>query len=133
MKLESKIGKLNERDEKVYNFITDFNNFKHLIPEGKVKNWKSDKDSCSFTIDLIGDIGFKILEKQPFSLVKLTNQEDNKTEFSLWVQLKQMEANDTRVKLTMDVKLNPFMEMMAKKPLQEFLDKLVDQMEQYKF
>lgn len=133
MKLESKIGKIAAQDEKVYGFITDFNNFKHLIPEGKVKNWKSDENSCSFTVDPIGDIGFKIIEKQPFSLVKLTNQDGSKIDFSFWVQLKQVESNDTHVKLTMDVKLNPFMEMMAKKPLQEFLDKLVNQMELYKF
>jgi carbon monoxide dehydrogenase subunit G len=133
MKLESKIGKLTVNDEKVYGFITNFNNFKHLIPDGKVKNWQSDENSCSFTVDPVGDIGFIIIEKQPFSLVKLGNKEGNKIEFNFWVQLKQVESNDTRIKLTMEVKLNSFMEMMAKKPLQEFLDKLVDQMEQYKF
>lgn len=133
MKLESKIGKLAVQDEKAYNFITNFNNFKHLIPEGKVKNWLSDENSCSFSVDPIGDVGFKIIEKEPFKLVKLSNQEKTKIDFFLWVQLKQVENNDTRVKLTMEVKLNPFMEMMAKKPLQEFIDKLVDQMEQYNF
>jgi carbon monoxide dehydrogenase subunit G len=133
MKLESKIGKIAAQDEKVFSFITNFNNFKHLIPESKVKNWQSDEDSCSFTVDPIGDIGFKIIEKQPFNLLKLTNKEGQKIEFNLWVQLKQIESNDTRVKLTMEAKLNPFMEMIAKKPLQEFLDKLVSQMEQYHF
>jgi carbon monoxide dehydrogenase subunit G len=133
MKLESKVGKVPASDEKIYSFLTNFNNFRHLIPEDKVKNWISDEESCSFTVAPIGNIGFKIIEKQPFSLIKLTNQDGNNLDFNFWVQLKQIETNDTHVKITMDVKLNPIMEMMAKKPLQEFLDKLVDQMALYQF
>jgi carbon monoxide dehydrogenase subunit G len=41
--------------------------------------------------------------------------------------------NDTRVKLTLEADLNPMVQMMAKKPLKEFLDKLIDQLEKYNF
>jgi carbon monoxide dehydrogenase subunit G len=133
MKLESKIGKVSYSDEKVYNFLTDFNNFKNLIPEDKVSNWKSDENSCSFSVNPIGETGIKIIEKDPFKLVKLKSIESDKFNFTFWVQLKMLEEKDTRIKLTLQADLNPMVQMMAKKPLQEFLDKLIDQLEKYSF
>jgi hypothetical protein len=38
---------------------------------------------------------------------------------------------DTRIKLTIQADINPMVQMMAKKPLQNFLDLLVDQLEKY--
>lgn len=133
MKLESKIGKVSYSDEKVYNFLTDFNNFKNLFPADKVSNWKSDENSCSFSVNPIGETGIKIVEKDPFKLVKLKSLENDKFNFTFWVQLKMLEEKDTRIKLTLEADLNPMIQMMAKKPLQEFLDKLIDQLEKYNF
>ena len=133
MKLESKIGKIENTDERVYNFLTDFNNFKHLIPADKIKNWQSDETSCSFTIDPIGNTGVKVIEKEPYKLIKLTNLEESKMDFTFWVQLKMLSETDTRIKLTLEANLNPMIQAMAKKPLQEFLDKLVDQLSKYNF
>lgn len=133
MRLESKIGKIESTDERIYNFLTDFNNFRELIPSDKLQNWQADESSCRFTINPIGETGVKIIEKQPFKLIKLTGIEESKFDFKLWVQLKQLQEKDTRIKLTLEADLNPMFQMMAKKPLQEFLDKLVEQLSKYSF
>lgn len=133
MKLESKIGKIESSDQKIYEFLTNFNNFQQLIPADKIKDWEADENSCSFSIDPVGKTGFKIIEKEPYKMVKLTNKEQTAYNFFFWVQLKQVEENQTAVKLTMDVDLNPMMQMMAKKPLQNFLDTLVDQLKKLNF
>lgn len=133
MRLESKIGKINNSDERIYNFLTDFNNFKNLIPQDKVENWESDEDSCRFSIHPIGQTGIKILEKEPYKLIKLTSLDESKFNFIFWAQLKPAGELSTHIKLTLEVQLNPMMEVMAKKPLQEFLDKLVDQLARYPF
>ena len=128
MKLESKIGKIEKPDEQIYNFLSDFNNIKTLIPSDKIENWESDEDSCSFSISPIGKTGIKIAEKEPHKLIKFTSSEESQYQFFFWLQLKQVAENDTRIKLTIEVKINAMVEMMAKKPLKEFLDKLVDQL-----
>ena len=133
MRLESKIGKLYYSDERIYNFLTDFNNFKHLIPPDKVKNWQSDDSSCRFTIDPVGETGVRIVEKEPHKLIKLANLEESKLNFFFWVQLKMVAENDTRIKLTIEAEISPMIQMMAKKPLQDFLDKLVDQLSKFTF
>lgn len=133
MKLESKIGSIPYSNEKVYNFLTNFNNFKTLIPQDKITNWQSDEDSCRFTVNPIGDTGVRIIEREPNKLIKLKGIEESKFDFTFWMQLKSVDENDTRMKLTLEASLNPMLEMMAKKPLQEFLDKVIGQLEQFKF
>ena len=102
-------------------------------PADKIKNWQSDETSCSFTVDPIGNTGVKIIEKEPYKLIKLTNLEESNMNFTFWVQLKMLSETDTRIKLTLEANLNPVIQTMAKKPLQEFLDKLVDQLTKYSF
>jgi hypothetical protein len=44
-----------------------------------------------------------------------------------------VEESDTKIKLTLEPKLNAMMMAMVKKPLQDFVDMLVDQMEKLEF
>jgi carbon monoxide dehydrogenase subunit G len=133
MRLESKIGKIPAKNSDVYNFLTDFDNFKNLIPADKISDWKTEGDTCTFSVSPVGKTGFKLVEKEPNKLIKLSNLEDTSYNFFLWVQLKEIEPEITAAKLTMEVQLNAMMEMMAKKPLQEFLDKLVEQLTKIKY
>ncbi len=133
MKLESKTGTVPSSEERIFNFLSDFTNFKQLIPTDRVSDWESDADSCSFSVHPIGKTGIKIVEKEPYSLLKLSSLDESKFQFLFWLQLKPAGENTTHIKLTLDARLNAMMEMMAKKPLQEFLDKLVDQLTRFSF
>ena len=119
--------KINKPAEVVYNFLSNFNNFQQAIPADKIENWQSDEDSCFFTLKGIGDMALVMDEKKPYSIIKIKNAEESKYEFMFWVQLKQLDDMDTRLKLTFDVKLNAMIKMVAKKPLQDFITKLTDQ------
>jgi carbon monoxide dehydrogenase subunit G len=133
MKLESKTGLIAYSDERIYTFLTNFENFKQLIPADKIRNWQADENSCRFSIDYVGDTGVKVVEKVPFKLIKLSNLDSDKYNFIFWVQLKPKSENETYIKCTMEADLNPMLQMIAKKPLQDFLDKLIDQLGKYTF
>lgn len=133
MKLESKTGKVEETDEKIYTFLSSFDNFTQLIPADKVRDWQSTGDSCTFAVDPIGKVGFKMIEKDPFKLIKISGIDSKPFEFKLWVQLKKLEEKKTAIKITIDVDLNPMLQMMAKKPLQNFIDALIDQLVKIKY
>lgn len=128
-KIESKTGQLQYPDNKIYDFITDFNNFKQFIPEGQVKNWESSDDSCSFSLPSLGEASMSIIEKEPNKLVKVAGSGSNAIKFTIWIQLKMIADNDTRIKITLEPQMNKMMEMMAKKPLKKFIDMLVDRIE----
>jgi carbon monoxide dehydrogenase subunit G len=128
-KFESRIGTIHSSDEKIYNFLANFNNFKNLIPSGKVEKFESSDDHCRFAVPGIGEIGLRIVEREPHKTLKITGDGMANQQFMLWIQIKQAVENDTKLKLTMKADLNPMLKMMASKPLQDFLNKLVDAME----
>jgi len=132
-KIESKIGQIRQSDDKIYNFLSDFNNFHKLIPADKVKNWNANSDSCSFTLDGIGDAGMRIIEKTPNSLIKITSEGKTPISFLLWLQLKKIDENNTAIKIVIEPQVNQMIMMMVKEPLQGFVDMIIDQVEKMNF
>jgi len=132
-KIESRIGFIKESEERIYSFLSDFNNFKNLVPADKVKNWESNADSCSFTVEGIGPVGLRILEKEPNKLIKITSEGKKPVPFTVWIQIKEVAEKDSRIKITADVDVNPLMIAMIKSPLKSFVDTLVEQAEKMNF
>lgn len=132
-RIESRIGIIKESEEKIYKFLSDFDNFRHVIPEEQVKNWESTGDTCKFDVEGIGSVGLKISEKEPNKLIKMTGDGDKPVPFSVWIQIKEVAEKDSRIKITAEVQINPLMASMLKGPLQKFVDTLVDQAEVIKY
>ena len=130
-KYTSKTGKINKSNEKVYAFLSDFTNFKSLIPADKVSGFSATEDTCRFNIMGIGEAGLRIIEKEAIQLIKISS--DGKTPFTFlfWIQLKPIndEINSTAVRLTLEADLNPMMKMMIGSHLQKGLDSMVGYME----
>ena len=134
MKIESKIGKSEFSDQEIYRFISNFNNFKDLLPEGKVSAWESSEDECSFNVDPLGRTGLRMVEKSPNSLIKISSRpEFSKYQFTIWIQLKKLTETDTRIKVTVEPHVNQMMLPMLKIPLKKFVDTLVKKMESFDF
>lgn len=134
MKIESKIGKSEYSDQEIYSFISNFNNFKDLLPEGKVSAWESSEDECSFNVDPLGRTGLRMVEKNPNSLIKISSRpEFSKYQFTIWIQLKKVTETDTRIKVTVEPHVNQMMLPMLKIPLKKFVDTLVKKMESFDF
>ncbi len=132
-KFESDIKQALHSEEKIFAFISNFNNFENLIPKDKISNWQSTEDSCRFKVDGIGEAGLKIIEKEPFKTVKYSTDGKVPFNFYLWVQLKPVATNDTRIKLTLKADLNPMMKMMVRKHVKKFLNMLGDAIAQYHY
>jgi len=128
MKIESHVGNIPENEDRIFAFLSDFKNIEPLIPKESLTSWEFYKDSCKLGIGGIGEIELKVLEKKPSKMIKLGSGDDSAYAFILWIQLKQAEEKDTRVRLTLQADLNPFLQLMAKNPLQKFVDTLVDRM-----
>jgi len=134
MKIESKIGKSEYSDRDIYAFITDFNNFRELIPSDKVSHWESTEDQCSFQVDPLGRTGLEIIEKKPYSLVKMASLRSySNHQFTIWIQLKSLGEKDTRVKITIEPQVNKMLITMIKGPLKKFVDGLVAKIESFEF
>ena len=122
----SEIKAIPFNEDRIFNMLSDLSNLekvKDRIPQDKIQEFEFDKDSCSFSVAPVGKITFQIVEREPYKTVKFTTA-NSPIPLYLWIQLKQVEENDTRMKLTVRADLNPFLKQMVSKPLQDALDKI---------
>ena len=132
-RIESKMGVVKQPAEKIFNYISNFNNFSQLIPEDKVKDFESTDDTCRFKVEGIGQAGLRIIEREPHKLIKISSDEETTFDLLLWIQIKEIEPGDSRLKITTEVILNPMMATMVRKPLKNFIDTLIDQAEKINY
>ena len=134
MKIESRIGKSASGDQEIYKFISNFHNFKDLLPADKVSGWESSEDKCSFQVDPLGRTGLMIVEKQPYSLVKMSSDpEFSSYQFTIWIQLKKVASDDTRIKITIEPHVTKMLIPMLKGPLKKLADGMIEKMEAFDF
>ena len=127
-KFESQIKTIPTNIENAFAKLSDLSNLEQVkdkIPQDKLKNVEFDADSFRFTIDPVGKIGLRIIEKDAPKTIKFKS-ELAPIDFFVWIQLKETAENETKAKLTLEADLNPFIKGMVAKPLQEAIDKLAD-------
>lgn len=101
----------------LYVFLSDFSNFKSILPEDKVENFTYDQDSCSFNIKGITPMSIRLAEKKPYEMLFFSSEGLSKFNFKLRVHFTgEAEHNGTSA-VEMQGDLNPFILKMAEKSL----------------
>lgn len=126
---ESDIKTISSNEEMVFSILSNLNNlqkFQESVAQtDKIKDLQFDADSCTFVVDGIGKIGFKIAEREPFKTIKLIS-ENSPVLLTVWVQLKSISAVETGMKLTLKADLPAMIKMMVDKKLKEGINMVAD-------
>ncbi len=130
---ESRTGEVPYTGKEIYGFLSDFNHFEHLLPEGQVNGWKTDGESCRFEAPGVGEVGLKIIEKIPHEFIEIVGDNSAKIPFNLQINISDPGRGQSQVKLTIRAKLSPFIRVVAEKPLRQFLDILINHIESFDF
>ena len=125
-RFESEIKDVNQPASAIYQVLSNFDNFGHLLPEDKISNWQSFGDSCRFEVVGLGQFGLKIVNKDADKMVKYTADGSVPFNFFLWVQLKEIDSSTTKIKVTLDADLNPMLKMVTSGPLKKFIGLLAE-------
>ena len=119
---ESEVKTIASGAEMVFGLISDLNNLQLLKDDPRVQEKLSDltfdTDSCTFSVDMLGKVGFRIVEREPFSTVKM-EVFDVPMQMNFWIQLKQVSDNDIKMKLTLKAELPMMIKMMVDSKLKE--------------
>jgi carbon monoxide dehydrogenase subunit G len=130
---ESRTGKLNCTPSEIFDFVTDIRNFKQFVPDGaSVNELNIDRESCSFNISPLGNVNLNLSEKEPHKKVVYNGSALQSNDFSLILDIKETIAGKAEVHIKLAAKLNPLLKMMAAKPVGNFLEKLIDEMEKFR-
>lgn len=103
--------------KKLFDFLTNFENFSTILPEDKVENFQYSKDECSFNIKGITPMKIKITELKENEFILFSSEGLAKFNFSLKVSFIGDAAETGLCVVELFGDLNPFIKTMAEKPL----------------
>lgn len=117
----------------VFAFLSNFNNFENLMPQQQISNWKSTEESCSFTVQGMGDFGLKIQEKIPETKIIIVpdTAKPIPISFNLICDLAHLPAEQTEAVIRIEAELPAMIALMAGKPLQNLVNILALRLQEY--
>ena len=127
-KFESSVRQIPFSQEKVFAKLSDLNNLESVrdrLPADKVESLSFDSDSVSVNVPPVGDISFRIIEREKPKCIKFET-EQSPVPLNLWIQLLPVSEDSCKMKLTIKAELNPFIKGMVSGPLQEGLEKIAE-------
>lgn len=125
---ESQVVTIPYSQQRVYDMLSDLSHLeavKDRIPQDKVKDLKFDRDTVSINVSPVGDIAFKIVEREQPKCVKF-EATTSPIPLTLWVQMLPTAEEASKMKLTLRTDIPVFMKGMVQKPLQEGLEKMAE-------
>ncbi|GHV55911.1 polyketide cyclase [Bacteroidia bacterium] len=112
----------------VYDTLSNMENLakvKERLPEDKFQDLIFDRDSCSFSVSMLGQLRIVVVDREAPETIRWA-VEKAPVDANLLVQLIPVNENETRMQLTVEANLNPFLKPMLSKPLQEGINRVAD-------
>ena len=104
--------------EQIYAVISRFDNLTPALAD-KVEEWQATEDSCSFKAKGF-TVKLRMEEREPGKYGGVP------MDFAFWIQLQEVSAADTRLRLVLRIDLNMMMKMMIGNKLQGALDQIAE-------
>ena len=128
-KYESKIGQVAANDKAIFDVLSNLENLnkvRDLIPADKVQELEISPDCIRMKVGgLAQKIAIHIVEKEEYKTIKF-GADNIPMAVNVWIQLKQMAENDTRMRITLKADIPMMFRMMLDKKMQQGLDQAVD-------
>lgn len=125
--IKSKKQTISASAAKIYAFLSDFNNLEKLMPS-KVTDWKSTMTTCSFNIQGMATLNMTQGNNKENELIHMKAEGKNPFHYDLNTHIIAQSDNTAEVFVELNADMNPMVAMMAKKPLENFVNILVDQL-----
>jgi carbon monoxide dehydrogenase subunit G len=129
MHIESKKQSIARPASEIYAFIKDFRNFEHLMPS-QVMNYQAEYDQCSFEISSMGNVTLEMKERIDDQMIRAASTAGTAINFELIVYLVSENANSSICRAELNAELSPMLAMLAKNPLNNFINMLVDKLKE---
>jgi hypothetical protein len=137
-KYTSSVKIINHNEQVVFNYLANFKNLAaylnsgliekitEKVPQIKITDFSSDQDSCKFNITGIGLAEIRIVNREPFSTIKVESTGGLPLSFTFWIQLIAIDSFQTKMRLTLHAEMSVMIKMMAGSKLEEGIDRLAD-------
>ncbi len=131
--INSKTAIAKGSQKKVFDFVSDFRNFSGLLPQERLNDLEISRESIRFNLQGLGRVGLVIRGKKPYSELNIGATEDSSADFTFSINIGEYRADQAEVKMILQANLNLFLELVARGPLQQFADLVVDKLAEVEF
>ena len=133
---ETKIVEHNQQI--VFDYLSNFENLSEYlnsgliekitkqIPQVKITDFESDRDSCQFKITGMGVAQIRIVNREPYKTIKVESSGGLPLSFTFWIQLIPTTAFQTKMRLTLHADLSMMIKMMVGSKLEEGVNHLAE-------
>ena len=137
-KYTSEVKLVNHNEQVIFDYLSNFENLSGFlnsglieritekIPQIKITEFSSDRDSCKFKITGIGLAELKIVNREPFKTIKVESTGGLPLTLTFWIQLIPVDAFNTKMRLTLHAEMSMMIKMMAGNKLGEGVNHLAE-------
>ena len=113
-----------------FDFLSDMENYRQLMPDD-TKSFDIHESGNGFSVQIgsLPRVGMKLKEKTEPSQIVFESPSPN-FEYYLTINIEEVDDSNADVGLDFDGKFNPMIEMMAKKPLTNFINTIAEKLGQ---
>ena len=127
-RFESSIKQIPYPQQAVYDMLSDLENISKVmdrIPEDKISDMEFDRDHVSMTVDPVGYIKLAVCDREEPKCIKFQT-EQSPVPFYVWIQMLPVTETTSKMKVTAEADLNPFVKAMVQKPLQQGVEQIAE-------
>ena len=137
-KYVSDVKVVEHNEQIVFNYLSNFENLSaylnsgllerisQQVPQIKITDFQSDRDSCKFKITGMGVAEIKIVNREPFKTIKVESSGGLPLSFTFWIQLIPVDQYKTKMRLTLHAEMNMMIKMMAGSKLEDGINQLAE-------
>lgn len=126
---ESNVVEIQASAQQIFSKLSNLENLQPLLANlpaeatEKVKDIAVTADTCQFTVENFGQMGFKIIDREPNKTIKFTG-DNTPVEVYMWIQLVEKEAYLSKMKVTLKADVPFMLKMMVGSKLKDGVNQI---------
>ncbi len=134
----SDIKYIDHNQQIVYDYLSNFENLSSYlnsgliekitkqVPQIKITDFESDRDSCKFNIAGLGLAQINVVKREPYKTIKVESSGTLPMNLTFWIQLLPVTSFQTKMRLTLHADLSMMIKMMVGEKLNEGINQLAE-------
>ena len=134
-RFESSVKQIPYPQQAVYDMLSNLENISKVmdrVPADKIKDISFDRDHVSMSVDPVGAIKLAVCEREEPKCIKFQT-EKSPVPFYAWIQMLPVTDTTSKMKITAEADLNPFIKTLVQKPLQDGVEQIADGLAQIQY
>ena len=134
-RFESSVKQIPYPQQAVYDMLSNLENISKImdrVPADKIKDISFDRDHVSMSVDPVGAIKLAVCEREEPKCIKFQT-EKSPVPFYVWIQMLPVTDTTSKMKITAEADLNPFIKTLVQKPLQDGVEQIADGLAQIQY